>query len=581
MQRFIRTVSLALVVAAAAWAGGEDFHFAIIGDRTGGHVPGIYGDVVAEINRLGPDLVVTVGDQIEGYTEDVPTLNEQWDEYWDIADKVEAPFYVCPGNHDIYNDAMLEVWKERTYVDPCYSFDYEGVHFAVLDTGRWESSEQWLEESGYREWLEADLAKHKKARMTIVIYHIPFWFDTLAEGEPDPLHEIFKENGVDAVFNGHYHLYANAEYDGITYTMVGSSGGGIDANAEYRGAFFQYVWCTVRDDELSWTVLKKDSARPPDVVLAADIKTINRIETEYVRVPAFPFAADQAEATCAVFVENGTEAEVATTIQWEDAPNWKLEPATAAVTVPPGEEAEVEFVAKLTGELYPLPEVTLAYPYRGELVHEYRTSLPACRVQPVKAAAAAPAIDGELGDACWREAATADYFCAPDGGPCAISPTTFYFVYDEGNLYVAARCEQEDMEALVAKGKERDDFVHTDDCVGFFFLPDVQENVFYQLYVNADGVVYDIAYTFAEPAELDTEGAAAWNGDYEIATGRGDGYWTFEAAIPVASLGAEEIVAGDEWRANFRRKEQAKGGSADWQYPIGFDPRRFGYLAFE
>ena len=29
----------------------------------------------------------------------------------------------------------------------------------------------------------------------------------------------------------------------------------------------------------------------------------------------------------------------------------------------------------------------------------------------------------------------------------------------------------------------------------------------------------------------------AWNGDYELAAGRGDNYWTFEAAIPVASLG--------------------------------------------
>jgi len=214
----------------------------------------------------------------------------------------------------------------------------------------------------------------------------------------------------------------------------------------------------------------------------------------------------------------------------------------------------------------------------GALAAEENT---ATNVIGSEAAAGAPAIDGELDDACWREAATADYFCAADGTACAIDPTTFYFAYDEGTLYVAARCEQEDMGALVVKGKERDDFVHTDDCVGFFFLPDPQENVFYQVYANADGVVYDIAYAFAEPAELDTEGAAAWNGDYEIATGRGDGYWTFEAAIPVASFGRDAIMAGDEWRINFRRKEQARGGSADWQYPIGFDPRRFGYLAFE
>jgi predicted phosphodiesterase len=581
MKRFRLALYLEIVVAAAAWAAGEDFHFAIIGDRTGGHVAGVYEEIVGEVNRLQPDVIVSVGDQIEGYTEDVPTLEAQWDEYWGIAGGLAAPFYICPGNHDIYNDVMLGVWKARTGREPCYSFDYEGVHFAVLDTGRWESSEQWLAESGYREWLEKDLARHKKDRLTVVVYHVPYWFDTLAEGEPDPLHEIFKQNGVDAVFNGHFHLYAAAEYDGIPYTIVGSSGGDYGDEAEYRGAFFQYVWCTVRGDELSWTVFKKDSARPPDVVLASDIKTINRVETEYVRVPSFRLEGAEAGLACAAYVKNGTAEAIAVPISWDVPANWAVEPATADVALAPGESAEVEFAARLTGELYPLPEVTVAYPYRAKLVHEYKDSLPACRVQPVKAAAEAPAIDGELGDACWRAAATADYFCAADGSPATISPTAFYFAYDEGNLYVAARCEQEDMAALVVKAAGRDAPVTSDDCVGFFFLPDPQKDVFYQIYVNPAAVVYDVAYTFAEPAELETEGPAAWNGDYEIATGRGDGYWTFEAAIPAASLGRETITAGDEWRVNFRRKEQAKRSSADWQYPIGFDPRRFGYLAFE
>ena len=580
MRRFILTVSLALVVAAAAYGAGDDFNFVIIGDRTGGHVPGVYGEIVDEVNLLGPDLVVTVGDQIEGYTEDVPTLEAEWDEYWEIAGKLEAPFYICPGNHDILNDVMLEEWKKRTYVDPCYSFDYEGVHFVILDTGRWGTSEEWLEESGYREWLEKDLAKHKKDRMTIVIHHVPYWYETLADGEPDPLHEIFKENGVDAVFNGHYHLYAGAEYDGIRYTMVGTSGGGIEEEAEYLGVFYQYVWCKVRGDELSWAVFKKDSARPAGTVLAADLKTVERVEQEYVRLPGVRFA--EGGLTYTVYVRNGTADAIATPVTWEVPDNWTLEPATAELNLASGESAELEFAAAATGEIYPLPEMTLAYPYRGELVHTFRTSLPARRTQPVAAAAAAPVIDGDLGDACWAEAATAAYFCAPDGTAVTIDPTTFYFAYDDENLYVAARCEQEDMEALVVNAAERDAMVPTDDCVGFFFLPNPAENVFYQLYVNADGVIYDVAYTFAEPAELDSEGLDAWNGDYEIATGRGDGYWTFEAAIPAATLGGlEGLVAGDEWRVNFRRKEQAKGSSADWQYPIGFDPRRFGYLAFE
>ena len=358
MRRFILTVSLALVVAAAAYAARKDFNFVILGDRTGGHVPGVYGEIVDEVNLLGPDVVVTVGDQIEGYTEDVPTLEAEWDEYWEIAGKLEAPLYLCPGNHDILNDVMLEEWKKRTYVDPCYSFDYEGVHFVFLDTGRWGTSEEWLAESGYREWLEKNLAKHKKDRMTIVIHHIPFWYETLADGEPDPLHDIFVANGVDAVFNGHYHIYAAAEFDGIPYTIVGSSGGGMDEEAEYRGAFYHYVWCTVRGDELSWAVLKKDSARPAGTVLAADLKTMERVEYEYVRLPAFRFA--EGELACTVYVENGTADAIATPVTWEVGDNWTLEPATAELTLAPGESAELEFAAAATGDMYPLPEMTLS-----------------------------------------------------------------------------------------------------------------------------------------------------------------------------------------------------------------------------
>jgi len=137
------------------------------------------------------------------------------------------------------------------------------------------------------------------------------------------------------------------------------------------------------------------------------------------------------------------------------------------------------------------------------------------------------------------------------------------------------------MEALVVNAAERDALVPSDDCVGFFFQPDPAENVLYQIYFNPDGVAYDVIYTFELPDELDSEGPAAWNGEYEIATARGDDYWTLEAAVPLEALGVDGVVAGDEWRTNFRRKEQAKGSSADWQYPIGFDPRRFGYLAFE
>ena len=52
----------------------DKFSFAIIGDRTDDHKPGIYVDVIKEMNQLKPDIVLSIGDYIEGYTKNEEEL---------------------------------------------------------------------------------------------------------------------------------------------------------------------------------------------------------------------------------------------------------------------------------------------------------------------------------------------------------------------------------------------------------------------------------------------------------------------------------------------------------------------------
>ena len=49
----------------------DGFLFAVFGDRTGGPAEGIevLADAVAEVNLIDPDLVMTVGDLINGYNQ--------------------------------------------------------------------------------------------------------------------------------------------------------------------------------------------------------------------------------------------------------------------------------------------------------------------------------------------------------------------------------------------------------------------------------------------------------------------------------------------------------------------------------
>ena len=59
----------------------ERFHIAIMTDRTGGHRPGIWMQGVKAVNLLRPEFVVSVGDLIEGYTEDRNRLEAEWKEF--------------------------------------------------------------------------------------------------------------------------------------------------------------------------------------------------------------------------------------------------------------------------------------------------------------------------------------------------------------------------------------------------------------------------------------------------------------------------------------------------------------------
>ncbi len=96
---------LACLCSAAAGTGPEHlFRFAILSDRTGGHTPGVYPQVIEEIGLLNPDFVVTVGDHIEGYGEDYGRSDAEWDSLYVLLGALDVPVYMTPGNHDVWDD---------------------------------------------------------------------------------------------------------------------------------------------------------------------------------------------------------------------------------------------------------------------------------------------------------------------------------------------------------------------------------------------------------------------------------------------------------------------------------------------
>ena len=155
----IITVLPTFILAPTPFAAerlGEPIRFAIIGDRTGIHTPGVYRDIIKEIELLKPDFTITVGDMIEGYTDDMDEILNQWEEYITLIEPLSAPIYHTPGNHDIWideTDTSIKLYKEFIG-DPNYSFDHRGVHFVVMDNSRWEKTDELPQET--IEWLIND-----------------------------------------------------------------------------------------------------------------------------------------------------------------------------------------------------------------------------------------------------------------------------------------------------------------------------------------------------------------------------------------------------------------------------------------
>src|SRR6476619_62066 len=79
------------------------FSFVIFGDRTTGVPEGLktLAQAVVDVNLLAPDLVMTVGDLVQGYNDSKEWV-EQAKAYKAVMAKLAMPWCPVPGNHDIY-----------------------------------------------------------------------------------------------------------------------------------------------------------------------------------------------------------------------------------------------------------------------------------------------------------------------------------------------------------------------------------------------------------------------------------------------------------------------------------------------
>src|SRR5688572_8248206 len=152
----------------------DQFQFAIISDRTGGHRAQVFSRAVAQLNLLQPEFVLSVGDLIEGYTQDGEKLAAEWREFQGYVAQLQMPFFYVPGNHDVSNPFQEQAWKER-FGRRYYHFVYRDVLFLALHSDDPPVKDGGLLGREQIDYVRRTLEANRRVRWTVVCLHKPLW----------------------------------------------------------------------------------------------------------------------------------------------------------------------------------------------------------------------------------------------------------------------------------------------------------------------------------------------------------------------------------------------------------------------
>lgn len=265
---------------------GNDFTFAVISDLNSGERPGVFEVAVEQLNMLRPDFILSIGDLIEGGSEDTLHLKKEFDFFDQRVSKAYAPFFHVGGNHDLTSSVMQTYWQKR-YGRTYYYFVYHNVLFLqintedysqkrmseiytarkraleLLDSGKKELAAQ----SDYfkmperltgeisneqSEYFEKVIADHRDVEWTFLLMHKPVWKREGDGGLSRIEKALYKRKYT--VINGHLHEYGYATKNNLDYITLATTGGG--QNNKSKNAFDHILWVTFTHAEPSMANLK-------------------------------------------------------------------------------------------------------------------------------------------------------------------------------------------------------------------------------------------------------------------------------------------------------------------------------------
>jgi predicted phosphodiesterase len=205
------------------------FCFAVVGDSGSGGKGQLA--VAALLERLGPDLILHVGDVVYPSGQERLYDRRFFAPYRNIIKTV--PLFPVLGNHDVRKGngaAYLENFHpplgSPSSTKRYYSFDWGNTHFVALDSELYYGDKGARPEE-QRDFLEQDLAATRKRWKIAFLHRSPYGSSRHGGDErvTDDLEPLFTRHGVDLVFSGHDHVYERTvPVRGVTYVVSGGGG---------------------------------------------------------------------------------------------------------------------------------------------------------------------------------------------------------------------------------------------------------------------------------------------------------------------------------------------------------------------